>query len=437
MASEKPSKIRVEAREESPVVHSLEVAVDVSLVQRAFERTYRELARSARVKGFRPGKAPRSVLEKLYGPSVAEQVERGLVAETLADAVEQAGLEPVTEPAIDAKTPSPDGEFRYTARLEVKPQVTLPDTKGLPAQKPRVDVSNEDVDRELEGLQQRQSVLLEEPEGAPLAEGHVASIDFVGRIDGRPFEGGSGQGVDLVVGSGRFLPGFEEQLLGAQAGEDREVRIQFPEDYQSADVAGKEAVFAVHVVDIKRRSVPELDDEFAKDLGEFADLAALRDRIRDDLAAAGMRESNAALRRSLVDALIERTPFEVPPGLVARELERQLSLAARRLEGSLPQDALRAQMERWREEWRERAERDVREALILEAVARDGEIRAEEPEVEAKLEEMAREQGADAKALSRAYGDDNLRAAIGAQLVEEKALDFLIREAKVEETTDT
>ncbi len=150
-----------------------------------------------------------------------------------------------------------------------------------------------------------------------------------------------------------------------------------------------------------------------------------------------MRDSNAALRRSLVDALIERTPFELPPGLVTRELERQLSLAGRRLEGSLPHDALRAQLDRWREEWRPRAERDVREALILDAVARDGEIRAEDDEVDAKIEEMAGEQGVDTKALSRAYGDDNLRAAIRAQLVDEKALDFLIREAKVEETTDT
>ncbi len=431
------STLRVTTREQGPVVRQLEVEVDARHVRRAFDRAYRELAQQARVRGFRPGKAPRSILEKLYGASLAEQIEQTLVSETLPDAVEQAGLELITEPQIEAGTLSADGDFRYTARVEVKPEIALPETRGLPARRLPVQVTDKDLERELEALRQRSAPLIEEPEGTAVAEGHSVQIDFVGRIDGKAFEGGSGRGVDLEIGSGRFIPGFEDQLLGAVAGEDREVRVRFPDDYGSREVAGKDAVFAVHVVEIKRRRVPDLDDEFAKDLGEFETLDALRDRMRSDLTSAHLAEAQNALRRSLMDVLIERTPFEVPPGLVANELERQLAAARRRLQGSVPEPALHAQLERWKEDWRARVVREVREGLLLEAVAAAEAISVADEEVEKRIEEVARGQGTDAGSLRRAIGGDNLRRALRGQLMDERALDFLVREAKVEETTDS
>ncbi len=431
------STLRVTTREQGPVVRQLEVEVDARHVRRAFDRAYRELAQQARVRGFRPGKAPRSILEKLYGASLAEQIEQTLVSETLPDAVEQAGLELITEPQIEAGTLSADGDFRYTARVEVKPEIALPETRGLPARRLPVQVTDEDLERELESLRQRSAPLIEEPEGTGVAEGHSVQIDFVGRIDGKAFEGGSGRGVDLEIGSGRFIPGFEDQLLGAVAGEDREVRVRFPDDYGSREVAGKDAVFAAHVVEIKRRRVPDLDDEFAKDLGEFETLDALRDRMRSDLTSAHLAEAQNALRRSLMDVLIERTAFEVPPGLVANELERQLAAARRRLQGSVPEPALQAQLERWKEDWRARAEREVREGLLLEAVAAAEAISVADEEVEKRVEEVARGQDTDAGSLRRAIGGDNLRRALRGQLMDERALDFLVREAKVEETTDS
>jgi trigger factor len=431
------STLRVTTSEPGPLVRQLEVEVDARHVRRAFDRAYRELARQARVRGFRPGKAPRSVLEKLYGASLTEQIEQTLVSETLPDAVEQAGLELITEPQIETRTLAADGDFRYTARVEVKPQIVLSETRGLPAHLPPVRVTDEDVEGELEALRQRSALLIEEPGGTAVAEGHTVQIDFVGRVDGKAFEGGSGRSVDLEIGSGRFIPGFEDQLRGAVAGEDRELRVRFPDDYGSREVAGKDAVFAVHVVEIKRRRVPDLDDEFAKDLGEFTTLDELRDRIRSDLTSARVAEAQSVLRRSLMDVLIERTPFEVPPGLVADELERQIAAARRRLQGSVPEPALQAQLERWKENWRERAEREVREGLLLEAVAVAEAISVSDEEVEQRVEEVARGQGTDAGALRRAMGEDHLRRALRAQLLDERALDFLVREAKVEEKADS
>jgi trigger factor len=427
------ASIRVRTTEESPVVRSLEVSVDVKRVRRAYDRAYQDLARRAPVRGFRPGKTPRSVLEKLYGAQVGEQIEQSLVAETLGPALEQAGLEPVSEPAIAAKTPAIDAEFVYTARVEVKPVFELPELTGLPARRPRVTVGEADVEQ----LRQRQAARLEEPPETAAATGHVLAIDFVGRIDGQPFAGGSGQGVELELGSQRFLPGFEEQLAGARAGEDREVRVRFPDDYGTRELAGRDAVFAVHVAAIRRRVVPALDDELAKDLGDFDSLAALRARVRADLEAAAERGAKAELHRTLLDALIARTGFELPPGLVTRQLDRLLQNAARRLAGAVPDAQLEAQIGRWKEEWRPRAEREVRETLLLEAIARARGIQAEAAEIEARIAELAREQRVDPARLRRAWGEESLERALRTQVAQEKVLDFLASTAKVDETSDS
>ncbi len=440
MSAEKSSEsdaVRVRANAESGVLHTLEVEVDARRVKRVFDRAYRDLAKRVPVKGFRPGKTPRSVLERLYGASLAEQIEGTLVAETLNEAIEQAGVEPVTEPAIETTTPAEDQAFRYTARVEVKPAIELPELGGLAAKKPRVEVGDDEVLREVETLRQRSAPLVEEPEGTLLGEGHIASIDFVGRIDGKPFEGGSGQGVELEVGASRFLPGFEEQLLGAAVGEDRELTVNFPDDYGNADLAGKQALFAAHVGAIQRRKPADLDDDFAKDLGDFETLDDLRARIRKDLTKSREQASQAELHRTLLDSLIERASFEVPPGLVERQLQQQLRSAHQRLESQIPHEALHEQLERWKEEWREKAERQVRETLLLEAVARAQGIEAGSEDVTSRIEEMAREQGASVARLRKAYGEEALERLVAARLVDERALEFLAGQAKVEENTDT
>jgi trigger factor len=431
------ASISATATPESPVAHRLEVRVQADRVRKAFDRAYRELARQVRVKGFRPGKTPRAVLERLYGASVVEQLESSLIRETLPDAIEQAALAPVATPAIDAQPPRAGEDFTYVARVEVAPEIEFGDLSGLSAQRPRVEVSDADVERELERLRQRQAPVVEEPEATQAATGHILSIDFVGRIDGEPFEGGSGRDVELELGSGRFIAGFEDQLAGARAGQDREVRVSFPEDYDNRDLAGKEALFEVHVAAVKRRQLAQLDDEFAKDLGDFSTLEELRERIRSDLHAMRENASRAELRRTLMDSLIERTSFDVPGGLVEQQLERELGAAAERMRGAAPEEALRDQLERWREEWRAGAERKVRERLLLEAVVKQQQIAAEAGEVEARVHQIAEHEGIDAERLRKALGEESAQVLARDQLLVDKALDFLTSVAKVEETTDS
>jgi len=431
------TSIRVSATPESPVAQRLEVRVQAERVGKAFDRAYRELARQVRVKGFRPGKTPRAVLERLYGASVAEQLESSLIRETLPDAIEQTALTPVAAPDIDAQPPRPGEDYTYVARVEVAPEIELGDLSGLSAKRPRVEVPDADVERELEQLRQRQAPVVEEPEGAEAATGHVLNIDFVGRIDGEPFEGGSGRDVELELGSGRFIAGFEDQLAGVRADQDREVRVSFPEDYANRDLAGREAAFEVHVAAVKRRQLAELDDEFAKDLGEFSTLDDLRARIRSDLHAMREKTARAELRRTLMDSLVERAPFEVPAGLVEQQLERQLGAAAERMKGAAPEEALRGQLERWREEWRPAAEREARERLLLDAVVKQQQIAAGPEEIEARVQQIAEQEGIDAERLRKTLGEESAQTLVREQLLVDKALDFLTSIAKVEETTDS
>lgn len=426
--------LRVDVREEGAATRWVEVEVSASRVDSAFATAYRGLARSARVKGFRPGKTPISVLRRLYGSAVAEDVERELVSATLAGALESSSLSPVSEPAIDAGVPTEGSAFAYRARIEVKPPIELGDVKGLPGKRPPSAVVDEDVESELETLRQSHASLVEEPPETPAVQGHFLTVDFVGAIGGEPFEGGSASDHTVELGSGQLIPGFEEQLLGVRAGEARTVQVRFPDDYGSPALAGKEAEFAVHVSAIRRREVPALDDEFAKDLGEFETLDQVRVRIRETLAKARERRAQAELRTSLLGALIERVPFEVPARLLHERLHRRLHSASHELrERGVRAELVDRQLAQWEEEWRPAAEREIREEWLLQELARREGLALDDAELDERLTRMAEEQGTDPARLRKAYRDAGVLESLRSQLLEAKAFDFLLAAASVEE----
>jgi trigger factor len=429
----------VSAAERSPVLRSLSVEVEEAEVRAAFERVYRDLARTARIRGFRPGKTPRSVLERLYGASVAEEVERLLVNLTFGPAVERSGVVPVVEPNIAAEPPKPGQVFRYTAEVEVKPALALPALEGLPAQRPAVQVRDDEVESELEALRVRRAPLEDEPEDARAGDGTLLTLDYEGRIDGQPFEGGSAEGATVEIGAGRLVPGFEDGLRGVRRGEERDVTVTFPDDYGAEELRGKAAVFHVKARSLQRRRLPVLDDAFAKGLGDAGveTLAALRERLRELIRTRRERAAQEALRRSLLDALLERTAFEVPPGLVDLQLSRRLGAAHDQLHEVMSHEELHARMDEWRVSWRPEAEREVRESLLLEAVAETNGLDVADAEISARIEALAREQGIAPRRLEKSYEERNLVPALRMRIREEKALELLISRAKVEETSGT
>jgi trigger factor len=431
----KPNTISVETEETSAIVRTLTVEVDASHVNEAFDKAYAQLSKSANVKGFRKGKAPRSMLEKLYGSSVSEEVRSLVINATLPEALDQASVAPVAEPAVDAKPPEPGTNYSYTARVEVMPEIALGDVTGLKAESLPVEVDDEEIEKQLESIRERAGTW-EDGDADTLAEqGDRVKLDYEGRIGGELFEGGAAQGASLELGSGQFIPGFEEQLVGSKAGDEIDVTVSFPEQYQSEDLAGKEAVFACKVHAVEKRNLPALDDELAKNFGGFDTLDELRERMKADSVKNKEHQSKASLRRTVLSSLLERTPFEVPGGIVDRMLGQKLQQFYKQYAQQLPPEFLQQQMSTFQEQWRPEVEREVREALLLQAVAKQQELSADDSEVEAKLEEIAKEQGMDVDRLRKMYGDHDPSESIHGQLLDEKALDFLLAGAKVEEGT--
>jgi len=431
------SDIQATATQETPILQKVEVEVAASRVDKAFEMAYKDLAKTSQLKGFRRGKAPRSVLTRIYGAQVAEQLEQSLIQETIADAMETVEVEAVAPPAVDSSPPTPGAAFTYIAHVEVRPPIELPELDGLPGKRPAADVTDEEIEKELENLRERNAPVVEEPEGTEAENGHILSVDFVGKVGGEVFEGGTGRDVEIELGAGRFIPGFEEQLVGARADDDLEVNVTFPDEYQAEELAGKEASFAVHVAEVKKKQFPELDDEFAKDLGDFETLADLRERITNDLREAKERNTKNGLHRSLLDELVERTEFDVPHGMIDRQLQRRVDNMHRQMHGQMDHDTLHQELDRMRDQWRPIAEREVREQLLIEAVAKEKDISASEDEISERIERMAQEQGVDGDTLQKALGDGVAESLAEGQVRDEKTLDFLVAVAKVEEISDS
>ncbi len=427
------SDIQIDVIEISPVVRELTIEVGARRVDAAYTQVVKRLRKTAQVKGFRPGKVPLRVIKQIYAGALGEEIEHSLVQSTLADAVKSAELEPVVEPQIEVEPPVEGETFRYKARIEVRPEIKLPDLEALSGIRPSVDVGEDAVLTELESLREREAQWIEEAPEVVAEIGHQLTIDFVGRIDGVDFEGGRGEGVELELGSGRMIPGFEEQLVGAVSGDERDLEVAFPDEYGNPELAGKSAVFAASVTAIRRRELPELDDDFAKDLGDFETLDEVRDKIRKNLQERLQRSSDETLHRSLLDDLVTRTSFEVPPTMVERQLESQIKQFERQLQGRFSESELRARVSQMREEGWDDARRRVREALLLQTVAEQAELEASDEEISARLEEMATGQGVDPKMMREMAEGQGWLDAISAEVVDSKALAHLVERAEIKD----
>ena len=423
--------VRVECTETSSVLRSIRVEVDADRVRKAFDSAYGELGKTANLKGFRRGKVPRSVLERVYGSTMPDQIERVLVSETLAGAIETADVRPVSEPDIDAERPEQGSDFCYTAHVEVKPEIELPDLGQVEGRKPIVLVGDDEVDAELEKLRANATKFVEEPEDTVAAEGHSLTLNFVGRIDGEVFQGGSAEGVDLELGTGAMIPGFEDQLIGAKAGEERQVEVTFPEDYGPEELNGKAAVFDCDVVAIRRKELPDLDDEFAKDLGDCDSLEALRAKLRDDLETTRNKSAAHALSRSLMESLVGLCAFEVPPGVVQGQLESQLRSMHQQFQGRVPEDALHEQLRRMQEEGRPMAEQRVRELLLVDAIATEQGMDVSPEEVDERLAEMASAQQMDAEQMRKLAEAQGWSAAVEQEVRERKVHAYLAEQGRI------
>jgi trigger factor len=412
----------------------IHVELPEEAVSRQLKKAYNRLNRSAKVRGFRPGKVPLTILKRHYGDQVNQEVGLELVNETLMAALQQTEMEVVSQSDLDRKPLQEGQPFHYSFVVELKPQVNAQDYKNIPAKRPPVDVSDEELAAELELRRQTNFHLKSIGEPRPIQQGDHAVLDFKTFADGKPVPDGEAQGFHLEVGSNRFNPEFENELIGASKGEEREIQVAFPVDYGNKNLAGKNVTFQVAVKDIKEKVLPELNDEFAKGLGEFDSLEDLRSAVRQELETSKTKRIDDEIWVQISDELIKRNPFEVPKSMVEQELQRMLDTIRYRLSSqNLTLEQAGMDEETFRERNRELAEKRVRTSILLEKISHQESLEISDEELDQSLHSTAERMNQPYDKVKDFYLRSNMMDSYKHQLLEDKVINYLREQADISE----
>jgi trigger factor len=414
----------------------LTIEVSADKVNEGLDAAFKKVVKQINVPGFRKGKMPRGMFEKRFGVEALYQDALDFIfPDAYMTAIDETGIEPIAQPEnvdFDLEQMGKDKDFTFKATVQVKPEVILGEYKGLEVEEIDTTVSEEDVQKELEALQNRHAELVVKEEGTAVL-GDTVVIDFEGFVDGEAFEGGKGENYSLELGSGSFIPGFEEQLVGVAAGESKDVEVTFPEEYHAAELAGKPAVFKTTVHEIKGKELPALDDEFAKDVDdEVETLDALKEKIKTRLEDSKKHEAEHNLQDTVVEKAAENAQVELPEVMIDNEVNRLLQDFEQRLQMQGMNLQLYYQFsgqdeEALREQMKADAEKNVRVRLTLEAIAKAENLEVSEEDVNAELEKMAGMYNMPVDNIKKALGGTE---GIKEELKYKKAIDFLVENKK-------
>lgn len=414
----------------------LTVEVSSERVDDALDQAFKKVSKQVNIPGFRKGRVPRPIFEQRFGvESLYQDALDILLPQAYTEAVEEAGIEPVDQPDIDIDDMEKSKPLVFTATVTVKPEVTLGEYKGLEVEEEDVTVTDEDVDQEITQLQEKNADLVAVEDGE-VQQGDTVVMDFEGFVDGEAFEGGKAENYSLEIGSNQFIPGFEEQLTGVKAGTDAEVNVEFPEDYHSEELAGKKALFNVKVHDIKRKDLPELDDEFAKDVNEdFATLEELKKDTREKLETSKQQQADAKKKDSLVEKAADNAEIEIPEAMVKTEIDRMLEEFGQRLQSqgmSLDMYYQFAQTdeEGMKEQFKDDALKRVRMNLTLEAISNEEGLEASDEDVDKEIEQMAEMYQRSADEIKQILAMQGGVNTLKNDLKVRKAIDFLAENSK-------
>ena len=424
--------LQVEKMEKNMAKLTIEVSAEE--LDKAMQNAYLKARGKISIPGFRKGKAPRKMIEQMYGKGIfLEDAANALIPEHYSKALEECDLEIVSQPEIDVTQAEPGKAFIFTAEVGVKPEVTLGEYKGVEVPKSETEVTDEDIDAEIKKEQEKNSrTVTVEDRGAE--NGDITTIDFEGFVDGVAFEGGKGTDYPLTLGSGSFIPGFEDQLVGAKAGDHVEVNVTFPEEYQAAELAGKEAVFQCDVNKVETKELPELDDDFAQDVSEFDTLAEYREDVKKNLTEKKEKEARAAKENAAVDKAIENAEMEIPDAMLNTQVRQMMNDFASRMQSqglTMEQYFQFTGMtaEKMQEEMKPQALKRIQTRLVLEKIAETENIEVSEDEVNEEISKMAEMYKMEADKLKELLGDRELEQ-MKKDMAVQKAVTLVADEAK-------
>ena len=415
--------LQVEKLEKNMAKLTIEVSAED--LDKAMEKAYQKQKSRISIPGFRKGKAPRKMIESMYGKGVfMEDAVNSLVPQEYSKAVADCDLEIVSQPEINVTQMEPGKALIFTADVATKPEVTLGEYKGVEVPKTEIVVTDEEVDAEIKKEQDKNSRTVTVEDRAA-ANGDIATIDFEGFVDGVAFDGGKGSDYALTLGSGTFIPGFEDQIVGANTGDHVEVKVTFPEEYQAKELAGKEAVFQCDVKKIETKEVPELDDEFAKDVSEFDTLAEYKEDVKKNLTEKKEKEARTAKENAAVDKAIENAQMDIPELMVQSQSRQMMDDFARRMQQqglSMEQyfQFTGQSMDKMMEDMKPQALKRIQTRLVLEKVAEAENIQPSEEEITEEIQKMA-----DAYKMEA----DKIREAIGESGLEQMKKDMAVQKA--------
>ncbi|NMA95322.1 MAG: trigger factor [Clostridiales bacterium] len=430
-------KATAEKVEKNLVKLTIEVGADE--FEKSIQNAYLKNRKHIMIQGFRKGRAPRQIIERFYGKEIFfEDAASELIPSSYDEAVKETAIEPVAQPEIDIVQIESGKDFIYTAEVVVKPEVELGDYKGIQVQKVENTVTDEDVEARLQEARE-QNARWESLEEGTIEQGHRVTLDYTGTIDGEEFEGGSNENASLEIGSGTFIPGFEEQLIGMQVGDGKDLEVTFPEDYQDESLQGKEAIFSVVIHDIKAKELPKLDDEFAKDISEFDTLDEYKANVREKLEKAAKDSAKSQMNNDLVAKVTENANIDIPDEMVENEIDSRFNELDQtfRYQGFSLEQYIQFSgitVDKLREDVKDEAYNTVKTRLVLEKIAEVEGIVVEDEDVEKEFESMAEQYDRDVEDVKRDFGlnTDFLKE----HLLPQKTIEFLMENAIIEEVAE-
>ena len=424
--------VKVEKTENNNEV-KLEITVEAEKFDNAIKSVFNKNAKYFNIPGFRKGKAPFHIVEKTYGSQIFyEDAFNEVAGPAYEEALKEKEVEAVSKPEIDLVQIEKGKDLIFTAVVATKPEVTLGKYKGIQIKKIEYNVSDEDIEHELGHMAEKNARLVSVEDRA-VESGDITVIDFEGFVDGVAFDGGKAENHELVIGSNTFIPGFEDQIIGMNLEEEREINVKFPEEYFSANLAGKDAMFKVKLHEIKKKEMPEINDELAKDISEFDTIEELKNSIKEKQEEQNKSRAKYETEDAVIKAVCEEAKVEIPAGMIemeidhmAQDIETRLSYQGMRLEQYL--QMMNKTMEDFRNENKEQAESSIKSRLVLEAVGKEAAIEVTDEEVSNKIKEMAENYGRKEEDVKDnpelvKYVTDNLKV--------EKTINFLVENAKI------
>ena len=424
--------VKVENTENKNEV-KLSFVVEAEKFEEAMKKVYTKTAKYFNIPGFRKGKAPMQLVERQYGSEIFyEDAFNELVPEVYDAAIKENNVEAVSKPNIDITQMEKGKDLIFTATVQTKPEVKLGKYKGIEIKKIEYNVSEEDINHEIGHMQEKNSRLVS-IDDRPVENGDITVIDFEGSVDGVPFEGGKAEGHELEIGSNTFIPGFEDQIIGMKVDEEKDIKVKFPDEYFSKDLAGKDAIFKIKLHEIKKKELPKLDDEFAKDVSEFDTLEELKNSIKEKIDVENKNKEKYETEEEAIKTVCENTEIDIPSGMIEVEINNMV----KDIEGRLSYQGLKLEQylqmvgkteEDMRKEFEDQAKKSVKSRLVLEAVVKAEKLEASEEEVGEKIKEMAKQYNRPEDEL---LANEQLRSYIAESMKTEKAIEFIVKNAKI------